>query len=104
MSERWEQVAQTPLGTAAEESADVAIIGAGPAGLTAAARLRKLAPEAKVVVLEREERAGGIPRHAFHQGYGLRDLHVSDERTGVRGRLADTALKPPVPTCDSEPR
>ena len=53
MSERWEQVAQTPLAKP-QESADVAIIGAGPAGLTAAAALRKLAPKATVVVLERD--------------------------------------------------
>ena len=90
MSERWEQVAQTPL-TKPEESADVAIIGAGPAGLTAAARLRKLAPKTKVVVLEREAQAGGIPRHAFHQGYGLRDLHTSLTGPAYAQRLVDLA-------------
>jgi len=52
---------------------DVAIVGAGPAGLTAAAELaadRQL----RVVVLERESHAGGIPRHSDHPGYGIRDL------------------------------
>lgn len=53
---------------------EVAIVGGGPAGLTAAQRLRE-AGVAEVVVIEREAAAGGIPRHADHQGYGLRDLH-----------------------------
>jgi thioredoxin reductase len=51
----------------------VAIIGAGPAGLAAAAELRRLGV-AEVVVIEREAEPGGIPRHARHQGFGLRDL------------------------------
>ncbi|MDX1876019.1 FAD-dependent oxidoreductase [Mycolicibacterium sp. 120266] len=50
---------------------DVAIVGGGPAGLTAAA---ELAPGLDVVVLERESAAGGIPRHSDHPGYGIRDL------------------------------
>jgi len=53
---------------------EVIIVGGGPAGLAAAARL---APRVTgtVLVLEREEHAGGIPRHSDHSGYGLRDLH-----------------------------
>ena len=51
---------------------DVIIIGAGPSGLTAAAGLAKTM---RVVVLEREQYAGGIPRHSDHLGYGIRDLH-----------------------------
>ena len=55
-------------------SVDVAIVGGGPAGLTAAADLagRGL----KVVVLERESAAGGVPRHSDHLGYGIRDLRT----------------------------
>jgi len=53
-------------------SVDVAIVGGGPAGLTAAADLA--ARGLKVVVLERESAAGGIPRHSDHVGYGIRDL------------------------------
>ncbi|MEA2363341.1 MAG: hypothetical protein QOD71_2486 [Thermoleophilaceae bacterium] len=53
--------------------APVAIVGGGPAGLAAGVELRRLGvPE--VVVIEREREAGGIPRHARHQGFGLRDL------------------------------
>ncbi len=54
-------------------SIDVLVIGAGPAGLAAATRLRQLGV-ASVVVLEREAEAGGIPRHSDHTGYGVRDL------------------------------
>jgi thioredoxin reductase len=54
----------------------VVIIGGGPAGLSCALELRRR-QVADVVVLEREGRAGGIPRHCAHQGFGLRDLHRS---------------------------
>jgi thioredoxin reductase len=53
-------------------AADVVVVGAGPAGLTAAAELRRQGVES-VIVLERETEAGGIPRHSDHTGYGLRD-------------------------------
>ncbi|HEX7247752.1 MAG TPA: FAD-dependent oxidoreductase [Actinomycetota bacterium] len=51
---------------------DVAVVGAGPAGLAAAIELRKASVE--VVVLDRESEAGGVPRHCVHQGFGLRDM------------------------------
>ena len=50
------------------------IVGGGPAGLAAAIELRRRGV-ADVVVIEREAEAGGIPRHARHQGFGARDLH-----------------------------
>ncbi|HEX2901932.1 MAG TPA: NAD(P)-binding protein, partial [Jatrophihabitans sp.] len=50
----------------------VIIVGGGPAGLTAAAQLARTR---RVLVLEREVGAGGIPRHSDHLGYGLRDRH-----------------------------
>jgi thioredoxin reductase len=53
---------------------DVLVVGAGPAGLTAAAELRRLGV-ARVVVADREMTPGGVPRHSEHAGYGLRDLH-----------------------------
>jgi thioredoxin reductase len=56
------------------EQVDVAVIGAGPAGLAAARGLCE-AGAGRVVILEREPRAGGVPRHAAHQGFGVRDLH-----------------------------
>lgn len=51
----------------------VAVVGGGPAGLAAAVELRRRGVR-EVVVLEREPEAGGIPRHAKHAGFGLRDL------------------------------
>lgn len=53
--------------------AGVVVIGAGPAGLAAALELRRRGV-GDVSVLDRESEPGGIPRHAVHQGFGLRDL------------------------------
>ncbi len=48
---------------------DVVIVGGGPAGLGAAQRLYELGIT-KVIVLERETEAGGVPRHCGHLGFG----------------------------------
>ena len=55
-------------------TADVLIIGAGPAGMAAALELKKLGVE-DIVIAEREPEAGGIPRLCGHTGFGLRDFH-----------------------------
>lgn len=52
------------------QNVDVAIIGGGPAGLSAAIELRKQGID-RVVVLEREAHAGGIPRHCGHPPFGF---------------------------------
>ena len=52
---------------------DVLIVGAGPAGLAAAIELRRLGA-GQVMVVDREQQAGGVPRHCAHTGYGVRDL------------------------------
>jgi thioredoxin reductase len=67
-------VADAADGERVADVADVAIVGGGPAGLAAALELRRLGVS-RVVVLEREPEAGGIPRHTHHTGFGLRDLH-----------------------------
>jgi thioredoxin reductase len=54
-------------------STDVLVIGAGPAGLAAAVELRRLGA-GRVVVADRDDAAGGIPRHSAHTGFGARDL------------------------------
>ncbi|MGW5848928.1 FAD-dependent oxidoreductase [Streptomyces sp. NPDC055254] len=48
---------------------DVLVVGAGPAGLALAARLAG-AGAGRVEVLEREQEAGGMPRHCHHRGFG----------------------------------
>jgi thioredoxin reductase len=52
----------------------VLVVGAGPAGLSAAAELRRLGV-GSVLVADREAEPGGVPRHSWHTGYGLRDRH-----------------------------
>jgi thioredoxin reductase len=52
---------------------DVLVVGAGPAGLAAAVELRRLGA-GRVLVADRDDEAGGIPRHSAHTGFGARDL------------------------------
>ncbi|MGP4055721.1 NAD(P)/FAD-dependent oxidoreductase [Mycobacterium sp. 4D054] len=68
----------------------VAVIGAGPSGLTAAAALAP-AVDGEVLVLEREAQTGGIPRHSDHLGYGMRDLHRFISGPAYARRLTDMA-------------
>ncbi|WP_138469406.1 NAD(P)/FAD-dependent oxidoreductase [Poseidonocella sp. HB161398] len=69
---------------------DVAIIGGGPAGLGAAAELRRLGV-ARVVVLERFETAGGIPRHCGHPPFGLREFRRVLTGPAYAARLVEAA-------------
>src|SRR5215510_11501392 len=73
-----------------EVNTEVAIIGAGPAGLSAAARLAGTHGR-QVLVLDREQSAGGIPRHSDHLGYGIRDLHTFISGPAYARRLARSA-------------
>jgi len=69
---------------------DVAIIGAGPAGLSAAITLKKKGI-ARVLVLDRESDAGGVPRHCGHPPFGI--IEYSRVMTGLdyAKRLVSTA-------------
>ena len=49
---------------------DVVVVGGGPGGLAAASAAKKAGAE-KVLVLERESRAGGILNQCIHDGFGL---------------------------------
>ncbi|MFI5041652.1 MAG: FAD-dependent oxidoreductase, partial [Acidimicrobiales bacterium] len=61
------------MSPAGDVDVDVLVVGGGPAGL-AAARSARRAGAATVMVVEREDAAGGVPRHCDHLGFGIRDL------------------------------
>ena len=60
-------------GGSSPRASTVLIVGAGPAGLAAAVELRRLGA-GTVLVADRDDEAGGIPRHSEHTGFGARDL------------------------------
>lgn len=51
----------------------VAIVGGGTSGLALATELKHLGVR-DVVILERENTAGGVPRHCGHYGFGIREF------------------------------
>jgi len=71
-------------------TADVLIVGAGPTGLAAAVELRRLGA-GSVVVADRDDEAGGIPRHSAHTGFGARDLRRVLTGPGYARYYADAA-------------
>jgi NADPH-dependent 2,4-dienoyl-CoA reductase/sulfur reductase-like enzyme len=84
------------------EKLKVAIVGGGPAGLAFATRLNKRGVSG-VVVLEREQEAGGIPRHCGHWGFGFEShrrlmrgpnyaVLLRKEAHGIELRLGTTVL------------
>jgi thioredoxin reductase len=58
---------------------DVAVIGAGPAGLAAAIAARERGAE-KVLIIERAEQLGGLLPQCIHNGFGL--LYFEQDMTG----------------------
>jgi NADPH-dependent 2,4-dienoyl-CoA reductase/sulfur reductase-like enzyme len=58
---------------------DVAIIGAGPAGLAAAIRAREAGAD-RVTIVERAEALGGLLDQCVHNGFGL--LYFDEDLTG----------------------
>lgn len=69
---------------------DVAVIGGGPAGLAAATAL-KAAGVVRVVVLDREAEAGGIPRHCGHIPFGMREFTRILKGPDYASRLVERA-------------
>ena len=57
----------------------IAIIGGGPAGLSAAVAARKAGVE-DILILERDEQLGGILNQCIHNGFGLHTFQ--EELTG----------------------
>ena len=58
---------------------DVVVVGAGPAGMAAAISAKKNGAE-QVIVIERENRLGGILKQCIHAGFGLQ--YFGEELTG----------------------
>jgi len=61
------------------QDVDVAVIGAGPAGLAAAIKARE-AGAPNVIVMERAEQMGGLLHQCVHNGFGL--FYFSEDLTG----------------------
>lgn len=74
-------VQRSELGAPAriEDSFDVVVIGGGAAGMAAAVSARR-AGAARVAMVDREERPGGVLRQCVHNGFGLHRMKA--ELTG----------------------
>jgi len=70
----------------------VAVIGGGPAGLATATTLKQRGVS-RVVVLEREPEAGGIPRHCGHPPFGMREFGRVFNGQRYAKKLVDRARK-----------
>ena len=75
---------------------DVTVIGAGPAGLAAACAAKETGAKG-VLVLERDDAAGGILQQCIHNGFGLH--RFKEELTGPEyaKRFIDMAAKLSIP-------
>lgn len=69
---------------------EIIVVGGGPAGLAAATLLSQAGR--RVMVLEREVEAGGIPRHCGHYPFGLREFHRLLRGPDYAARLRASAL------------
>lgn len=75
---------------------DVAVIGAGPAGMAAAIKAKETGAE-NVVIMERAEQLGGLLHQCVHNGFGL--LYFKEDLTGPEyahrfiEKIMDTGIK-----------
>ncbi len=80
---------------------DVAVIGAGPAGMAAAIKAREAGAE-NVVIMERAEELGGLLHQCVHNGFGL--LYFNQDLTGPEyghrfiEKVMDTGIQPLLET------
>ena len=75
-----------------EIACDVAVVGGGPAGLTAAVAAKKEGA-GEVLIIERDSALGGILQQCIHPGFGL--TYYNEELTGPEyaGRFEEEAEK-----------
>jgi glycerol-3-phosphate dehydrogenase len=81
-------------------NADVLIVGAGPAGIAAALELKKLGVN-NILIAEREQEAGGIPRMCGHIGFGVTDLHRVMTGPSYARTYRELAEKAGIKICTS---
>lgn len=81
------------------ERYDVAVLGAGPAGLAAALAARERG--ANTLLIEREEKPGGILKQCIHDGFGL--IRFGEKLTGPEyaQRYLDLVRKADIPLLTS---
>ena len=70
---------------------DVVIVGGGPAGLSAAVAAKKEGAE-KVLIIERDEKLGGILQQCIHPGFGLTYFHKELTGPEYAGHFKEEAL------------
>lgn len=69
-----------------ETEPNVLIVGAGPAGLAAAIALASAGIE-DILVIDRDDKPGGLPRFCHHIGFGLEYFHFPCTGPGFVARL-----------------
>lgn len=72
------------------EPIDAVVVGSGPAGIAAAVALRRQELR-RVLLLEREDSAGGVPRHCGHPPFGMREFGRVCTGPAYARRLLDLA-------------
>ncbi|MEO8133579.1 MAG: FAD-dependent oxidoreductase [Betaproteobacteria bacterium] len=78
----------TPEDAEVADVAEVVVVGAGPAGLAAAAALEDRGVR-RVLVVDRDDAAGGLPRFCNHPGFGWEYTHRLDSGPGLVRRLLE---------------
>lgn len=77
------------------EACDVAVVGAGPAGLAAALGARR-AGASKVLLLERDRTLGGILNQCVHDGFGLFLYKETISGPEYAERLTEEVAREPI--------
>ena len=83
------------------QDVDVAVIGAGPAGMAAAVKAKEAGAQ-NVVIIERAEQLGGLLHQCVHNGFGL--LYFKEDLTGPEyahrfiEKVMDTGVNPLLET------